>query len=170
MLGRRVITAAASGAIASVLPLWDNARFWRSVAGLLATTVLALLVAAVISRDPPDFAELRVLCVLRDDGRQPAWSVRLAAAAHQIAVDGLSPPAPPAGKTYQLWLAAPDTALRPLALLPLSGRKILPVTPENTRRLAKKGELRVTLEPATGTLAGAPSGPVIYRAILEPRY
>jgi anti-sigma-K factor RskA len=142
--------------------LWDSAPFWRRVAIILATLALALLVAAVIARAPPDFAEQPVIAVLRDNGQHPLWTVRLARAAHQIAVDSLRPPPLPAGKDYQLWLVAPgEAAPQPLGLLPLSGRKIFAETRANTARLTGRGELRVTLEPVTGSLAGTPSGPTV---------
>jgi anti-sigma-K factor RskA len=150
--------------------LWGDAGFWRRAVAVTATASLALLVAALVARDPPDFAEKPVLAVLRDGGGRPAWAIRLARAAHQIALDSLGPPAPAAGKAYQLWLAMPDAeAPQPLGLPPLSGRKIIAETPANIRRLAGKGELRVTLEPANATLVGAPSGPVLFRASLDPR-
>jgi len=146
---------------------WDSTRVWRGAAAVLATAALTLLVAALVAREPPDFAERPVLAVLRDAGQHPAWAIRLARTAHQIAVDSLDPPAPPPGKAYQLWFVAPGAAApRPLGLLPLSGRKIIAETPANIRLLAGKGELGVTLVPANGALAGAPSGPPVFHASL----
>jgi anti-sigma-K factor RskA len=153
--------------VAHAYRLWDNALFWRRLATVLATAGLALLVAALVARPPPDFAERPVIAVLRDAGHHPVWSVRLARAAHQIAVDSLAPPPPPTGKNYQLWVVAPGEAAQPLCLLPLSGRQIFAETPANIHRLAGKGELRVTLEPATGGLAGVPSGAPVFSAGLE---
>jgi anti-sigma-K factor RskA len=147
---------------------WDNADLWRAAAAVLATTAVALLVAALVSREPPDFAERPVLAELRDTPhQQPAWAIRLARAAHQIAVDALDPPAPPAGKSYQLWLVAPGAGPpRPLGLLPRSGRKIIAETPANIRLLGGRGELEVTLESATGTFAEIPNGPPVFYANL----
>ena len=154
-------------AIASARELWDSAPFWRRAAIVLATLALALLVAALVAREPPDFAEQPVIAVLYDNGQHPVWTVRLARAAHQIAVDSHRPRPPGAGKDYQLWLAAPgEAAAQPLGLLPLSGRKIFAETPANIARLAGKGELRVTVEPVTGSLAGTPSGPTVSRGSL----
>jgi anti-sigma-K factor RskA len=150
--------------VASVEQLWLGARF-GGAAAVLATAGLALIVAALVSRAPPDFADRPVVAVLRDTGQHPGWAIRLAQTAHQIAVDALDPPAPPSGKSYQLWLDAPAAGPpRPLGLLPRSGRKIMAETPTNTRLLAGKGELEVTLEPATGTLAETPSGSPVFRS------
>jgi len=147
---------------------WGSPRVWRGAAAVLATAALALLVAALVAREPPDFTERPVVAVLRDAGQHPAWAIRLARTAHQIAVDSLDPPAPPPGKAYQLWLVAPaPPAPQALGLLPLSGRKIIFETPANIRRLAGNGELGVTLVPANGALAGALSGPIVSHAGLD---
>ncbi len=148
--------------------LCDSARFWRRAATVLATAALALLVAALIARAPPDFAERPVIAVLRDAGQHPAWAVRLDRAAHLIAVDSLEPPPPPVGKDYRLWLVAPgEAAPQPLGLLPLSGRRIFAATPANIRRLVGSAELRVTLEPASGSLAAARSGVPVFNGKVE---
>ena len=44
---------------------------------------------------------------------------------------------------------------------------MIAVTPENARLLAGEGELEVSLEPAGGSSAAGPSGPIIFRASLE---
>jgi anti-sigma-K factor RskA len=148
--------------------LWDDIRAWRWATGVFATLAFALLVAAIISRDAPDFSELSIVAVVRDDERHPVWTVRLARTAHQIAADSLrDEPAPP-GRVYQLWLLAPDrTEPRQIGLLPSSGRKRIAVSPENARLLAGVGELIVTLEPAGGSPDLTPTGNPVFRATLE---
>jgi anti-sigma-K factor RskA len=96
--------------------------------------------------------------------------VRLARSADEIAVDGLRPPPLSPGKNYQLWIAPRETMpAQPLGLLPLTGRKIFAEAPSNIQLLTGDGELWVTLEAATGTLAEAPGGPPVFRATLEKR-
>ena len=146
---------------------WDSLRVWRLAAAVLAVTAVALWVAALIARPPPDFDRQPVVAVLHDAAGRPLWAVRLARGAHEIAIDSLAPPPPPAGKAYQLWLAAAGGGRpQPLGLLPLAGRKIVPEMPADIRFLAGNGELIVTLEPGSGALAGAPSGPPMFRARL----
>jgi anti-sigma-K factor RskA len=146
---------------------WGSARLWRVTAAVLATTALALWVAALVARPPPDFDRRAVIAVVRDTHGRPLWAVRLARSAHQIAIDSLGAPPPPAGKAYQLWLAATGGGPpQPLGLLPLAGRKIVPEMPTDIRLLSGKGELVVTLEPGNGAVAGTPSGPPLFRAPL----
>jgi anti-sigma-K factor RskA len=151
-----------------VAKVWESVLFWRWAAGLLATLSLALLVAAMIARAPPDFSAMPVVSVVRDGEHHPIWAIRLARVAHQIAADSLRPLPPPANRVYQLWLLAADGATpRPLGLLSQSERKLIAVTPENARLLAGRGEIEVTLEPVGGSSAPGPSGPVLFRASLE---
>ena len=148
--------------------LWDSVPFWRWVAVVLATLSLALLVAAIIAREPPDFSAMPVIAIVRDGEQHPVWAIRLARAAHQIAADSLRPQSPPADHVYQLWLLASGAAMpHPIALLPQSERKVIAVTPENARLLAGAGELEVTLEPIGGSTAPGPTGPVLFRASFE---
>jgi anti-sigma-K factor RskA len=148
--------------------VWDSVLFWRQAAGVLATLSLALLVAAVIAREPPDFSTMPVIAVLRDGEQHPVWAIRLARAAHQIAADSLRPQPAPTDHVYQLWLLASDaTTPHPIGLLPRSERKVIAVTPENARLLAGEGELEVTLEPIGGSPSSGPSGPTLFRASLE---
>jgi anti-sigma-K factor RskA len=148
--------------------LWSSVLFWRSASVVLATLSLALLVAAMIAGEPPDFSAMPVVAVVRDPERHPIWAIRLARDAHQIAADSLRPQPPPADRVYQLWLLAADGATpRPLGLLPQSERKLLAVTPENARLLAGPGEIEVTLEPIGGSSVPGPTGPVLFRASLD---
>jgi anti-sigma-K factor RskA len=161
-------TAEAPREIARLTKLWDNIRVWRWAAGVLAALSLALLVAAIIAREPPDFSEISIIAVVRDGERRPIWAIRLARAAHQIAADTLRDEPVPPGQVYQLWLLAPDrSGPRQLGLLPPSGRKRIAVSPENARLLAGSGELVVTLEPAGGSPNRAPSGQPVFRGTIE---
>ena len=57
--------------------LCADIRVWRWVAAVLATLSLALLVAAIIARDPPDFSDISIVAVVRDGERHPIWAIRL---------------------------------------------------------------------------------------------
>jgi anti-sigma-K factor RskA len=156
------------GGIDWLTKLWGNIRVWRWAAGVFATLSLALLVATIIAREPPDFSETSIVAVVRDRERRPVWAIRLARAAHQIAADTLRDEPVPPGKVYQLWLLAPDrSGPRQLGLLPPSGRKRIAVSPENARLLAGSGELVVTLEPAGGSPNRVPSTQPVFRGTIE---
>jgi len=148
--------------------LWNSVLVWRRAALGLAVLSSALLVAAIIAREPPDFAVMPIIAVVRDSDHHPIWAIRLAREAHQISADCLRPQTVPPDRVYQLWLLVPnDAAPRPLGLLPQSARKRIAVSPEIARRLMGEGELEVTLEPATPTPSAAPTTPALYRGTLE---
>jgi anti-sigma-K factor RskA len=138
------------------------------VAAVLATLSLALIVAAIIAREPPDFSTMPIVAVVRDGEQRPVWEIRLARATHQIAADSIRAQQAPADHVYQLWLVDHGSAgPHQLGLLPQSGRKRIAVSPENARLLIGAGELLVTLEPFGGARGSAPSGPTVFRATLE---
>ena len=148
--------------------LWSSLVFWRGATAVLGALAFAVLVAALIAREPPDFSASPIVAVVRDREQHPVWTIRLALAAHQIAFDSVRPAVPPAGRVYQLWLlTSASTVPRPLGLLPQSGRKRVAVTPENARLLALEGELEVTVEPMGGSAGPSPSGPTMFRGSLE---
>jgi anti-sigma-K factor RskA len=148
--------------------LSDNVVLWRRMTAVLATVSLALFVAAITSRDPPDFSTMPTVAFIRNIEQRPIWAIRLARTAHQIAADSLFAQPIPANRVYQLWLLAPEMAgPHPLGLLPRSGRKKIAVSPENARLLAGAGELLVTLEPPGGSQLAAPTGPTFFRGTLE---
>ncbi len=154
-----MIIGSVSPKIAVPAQLWNNVRIWRQAAGVLATLSLALLVAAIVSRDAPDFSSMPIIAVVRDGEQRPIW---------EIAVDSLRVQPVPTDHVYQLWVLVPDvTAPHQLGLLPQSGRKRIAVSPENVRLLAGSGELVITLEPPGGSRGPAPSGPTVFRGTLE---
>jgi anti-sigma-K factor RskA len=138
---------------------------WK-IAACLAVLALALVVAAAIAREPVDFSALPLLALVRDRQQHPLWSIRVAAAAHLIAVEAVTAPPLPDERAYQLWLSGPN-GVRSLGLLPEAGRRIIPEMPALIARLeAGNGKLDVTLEPAHGSITGQPSGPVMFRSAL----
>lgn len=141
------------------------ARFGLPAAGVVATVALAVAVAAWIKREPPNFSALPAIAILRDADAHPIWAVRVAPAAHQIAVDAFRDPVPPPGHAYQLWLATGDGP-HSLGLLPAHGRKVAAELPWLMPQLAGAGELLVSLEPARGSDQPRPSGPIAFRAPL----
>jgi anti-sigma-K factor RskA len=148
--------------------LREDAGFWRGASAVLAVVALALFVAALVRRPPPDFSTRRIIAVLQDGAHHPLWAIRLAVEADQIAADSLAPPPVPPGQVYQLWLAVKGvTGLQPLGLLPETGRKAIPVTPENAQRLRGIGQLVVTLEAAGGSQQLGPTGPVRFRGSFD---
>ena len=134
---------------------------------ILAVLALAFGVAAAVKRPPPDFSAAPIIAVVRDGAGRPLWTIRLARAAHEIAVDGTGAEPPAPGGAYQLWMVAPDGS-HSLGLLPVAGRKVIPEIPAIAARLAGSGKLIVTLQVRRGVATAQPSGPVVFRAAFPP--
>lgn len=128
------------------------------------TAAATLAVATTVKRPPPDFATPPV-ATLHDGAGHALWTVRLAPAAHEIAVDALAAARPPANHAYQLWLQTAHSVAS-LGLLPPTGRAVIPEVPALVGDLAGKGELVVSLEPAGGSPGLQPSGAILFRAAL----
>jgi anti-sigma-K factor RskA len=137
------------------------------LAPVVATLALAFLVAAVAKRAPPDFAASPIAAV-HDASGHLLWAIRLAPAAHEIAVDVLHPAPPAPGHAYQLWAETPRGP-RSLGLLPQTGRTIIPEMPAQAARLADKGVLLISLEPAAGSPLAQPTGLIVFRAAFPRR-
>lgn len=141
---------------------------WRGALSLLVVLAAAFAVAAAIRRPAPDFADRPVLAVLRAGDGRAIWRLRWSRAAAEIAADSLRPPPPPRGRAFELWLAAAgSSAPRPLGILPLKGRRLIPLAPQTVKRLGGAGMLFATIEPPEGTPALRPSGPALFRGRLH---
>jgi anti-sigma-K factor RskA len=137
-----------------------------SAAAVTAVAAAALAVAAGIARPRPDFATAPVVAVLRDAAAQPAWAIRFAGAARELAAQALRPEIPPSGRAYQLWLwPEGGAAPRSLGLLPRSAAAPMPLTPATAQLLCRTGRLTVTLAPPGG--GAAPRGPAIFAGRLD---
>jgi anti-sigma-K factor RskA len=145
-----------------------DVRFWRGAAAVLAVAVLALVVAAAIGRSAPDFANRKVLAVLRDDRERPVWQIRLARSAHEIAVRALQAEPAPKDRAFELWLVAAKTAMPiPLGILPPAGQKVIPLAPRAAALLTGSGALLVTLEPSEGAPDLRPGGAPMFQGRLR---
>jgi anti-sigma-K factor RskA len=134
-------------------------------AAAAAAVALAVIVAFAVKRPAPHFATPPI-AVVRDAAGQALWSIRLAPAAREIAVDRLAA-AEPAGHADQLWLRTP-AGPRSLGTLPRRGRAVIPEVPAFVKTLAGSGELLVSREPAGGSRLPRPSGPIVFRAAFRP--
>src|SRR5579875_1356696 len=136
--------------------LQDKTRCWRGTTAVLAIAGLALVTAAAIRRPPPDF------------GGRPVWQIRLARAAHEMAVQTLRAQPLPKDRAFELWLLPAGRARpRPLGILPAHGNTVIPIAPREAALLVKRGALPVTLEPSEGAPGLRPDGPPLFRGRLH---
>ncbi|MET0507291.1 MAG: anti-sigma factor [Burkholderiaceae bacterium] len=137
---------------------WERLAFWRLASGLAlaASVVLATL---LLTRPAPELSYVAVLT--SQDGRQAGWVVR-ASDRGPVRLTALGPPGPiPEGRAWQFWTKG-KTAANPtsLGLVPPEGR--LEVPRERLPDLGDEQLFEITLEPATGSPTGRPTGPILF--------
>jgi anti-sigma-K factor RskA len=141
--------------------LRDSLGFWRGLS-LASTTLAALLVAVLLTRQfsveaPPSF-----VAMLADDRSQPVAVVTGNARTHQMTVKLVAPQTVAADRSLELWAVPKEGNPRSLGLLAADGSITLALpanaTPESVPLLA------VTLEPKGGSpKADGPTGPIVFK-------
>lgn len=160
---------AADDAAQTQPPAFASLRLWRLLAVVtsVAAISLAVLLSQLPSEAPAPFTG-DYMALVGDAEQRPLWLLRADSDGRRIRIEPLQVPAPPAGKTYELWLLPADGVPRSLGLLPLAGE----AAHSDTLEVALAGELAgaagvaVSLEPGGGSPTGLPTGPVLYQASL----
>lgn len=141
--------------------LRDSLGFWRGLS-LASTTLAALLVAVLLTRQfgveaPPSF-----VAMLADDRSQPVAVVTGNARTHSMTVKLVVPQNVAADRSLELWAVPKEGNPRSLGLLAADGSITLALpdnaTPDTVPLLA------VTLEPKGGSpKADGPTGPIVFK-------
>lgn len=143
------------------LPWWRRLGVWQGLSGvaLAASLVLGTL---VLNPPAPDIDGPRYVAVLQSPDRQATgWVVEIQAGRTLRLVPVGDTGVVPAGRAWQFWTKA-EGAAGPTSLgLVRAGQTLeLPVS-----RLPAVGErqlFEITLEPASGSPIGRPTGPILY--------
>lgn len=137
---------------------WDDLRLWRGLSGgaLAASLVLAVLLA--LRPTVPEAGYMVVLVAPQDRGA--GWVVQTSLN-RQLTLTPLQGTAVPERKALQFWTKAPGWSgpvslglVAPNRTLKLALDQLPPVQPDQL--------FEITLEPATGSPTGRPTGPVLY--------
>jgi len=137
---------------------WDNLRLWRGVAGGAVAASLVLAVLLALRPAAPVAAYMVVLAAPQD--RNAGWVVQTSMN-RQLTLTPLHDTVVPERKALQFWTKASGWS-GPVSLglvesnrsLKLALDKLPPVQPDQL--------FEITLEPATGSPTGRPTGPVLY--------
>ncbi len=136
----------------------NDLRFWRTLAasGFSAAAVLAALLAI----RPPAVGPAFMVVLVDPQARTPGWVVQ-ASLDRNLTLTPLSAVDVPSQKALQFWTKAEGWSgpislglVKPGQSLKLALDKLPPLQPNQL--------FEITLEPATGSLTGRPSGPVLY--------
>ena len=154
-----VRTVARPGTQAANEPLQQRLRFWRAL-GSLAIAASVLLASLLVLR-PPEPVAVRYLAVLQSPDKTTGWVVEVTAG-DKLRLVPIGPVGEvPAGKALEFWTKAEGaTGPTSLGVIRPGQTTVLPAA-----RLPALGErtlFELSLEPATGSPTGRPTGPVQY--------
>lgn len=141
--------------------LRDSLGFWRGLS-LASTSMAALLVVVLLTRQFGTEAAPSFVAMLADDRSQPVAVVTGNARTHSMTVKLVTPQNVAADRSLELWAVPKEGNPRSLGLLAADGSITLALpanaTPETVPLLA------VTLEPKGGSpKVDGPTGPIVFK-------
>jgi anti-sigma-K factor RskA len=145
--------------------LWRSLRFWRiaGIAGAFASLLLALgvgLLATQAAREPV------LIAVLLTEQNRPAAVVNAFANgnAELIPLEAIPIPSGRALEIWTLW----DRARGPVSIGLIDQARTVRLNVGNLPRTGPNQLFEITLEPATGSPTGRPTGPVLMKGTTSP--
>jgi anti-sigma-K factor RskA len=135
-----------------------SVTLWRGVAG--ASFAMAAFMAAVLVGRPPAAPPTQFVVVLvAPQDKAPGWVVQTAEGARQLSLIPLGSVTVPGDKALQFWTKA-DSWNSPVSLGLVTPGQTLQVPLEKLPPLEANQLFELTLEPATGSPTGRPTGPI----------
>lgn len=145
--------------------IWSNIAFWRSLS--IAATASALILSTLLVNQPPS-AEY-VVVLVAPDGNTPGWVIQ--AVSHDtVELVPLTARNVPDGQALEFWTKA-DGWTAPVSLGLVQPGRSLRIKLDQLPPLETNQLFELTLEPATGSPTGLPTGPIqaIGRAVQMPK-
>jgi anti-sigma-K factor RskA len=154
------VTPAIPAPHAALSRLWQSLAFWRSagIACAFASLLLALgmgLVATHAAREPV------LVAVLLTEQNRPAAVVNAFANGSAELISLAEIPVPP-GRALEIWTLW-DRARGPVSIGLIDHARTVKLNVDNLPRTEPNQLFEITLEPATGSPIGRPTGPVLMK-------
>lgn len=137
---------------------WDDLRLWRGLAGGAVAASLVLALTLVLRPTTPEAAYMVVLMAPQDRGA--GWVVQ-ASTNRQLTLTPLRGTVVPDRKALQFWTKAPGWN-GPVSLGLVQSDRALKLALDTLPPVEADQLFEITLEPATGSPTGRPTGPVLY--------
>ncbi len=163
-LGPQGATTAASRPAAAPAgndPLWQRLRRWQ-ITGVAAIAASMLLAALLVLRGGPAVPEERYLAMLQaPSDNSTGWLVEVTAGKQvRLVPVGPTPPVP-VGRALQFW-TKPEGAAGPTSLGLVEPGRVTTLPVSVLPAVGAQQLFELTLEPATGSPIGRPTGPILY--------
>ena len=147
---------------------WNRLGVWRLLTAFAFVAALGLGIALVAQKAA--VPESPIVAVLAGSDGKTALiaSAKRGDAFLLVKAVGAAPVEP--GKALELWMLPTGAPPRSLGLIPATGIARVPLRAPSDTALANIPALAVSLEPATGSPTGLPTGPVLYSGPIERMY
>jgi anti-sigma-K factor RskA len=150
---------------ANVLRLKRRASLWRGYAAV-ATAIAASLAWLLVTRPPPAPPAAPVepptmVAAMAAEGSAARLVARWSPERRSLVVATAAGPAPAPGHGHELWVIPADGKPRAMGMMPHAGAMRAEVSAETAALLREGATLAISIEPATGSPTGLPTGPVI---------
>ncbi len=141
------------------LGLWDSLFFWRGVAasGLAAALVLALTLAVRPAQEPATMQYMVVL--VAPQSQTPGWVVQAQAGERDVRLVPIAAMQVPEDRALEFWTKA-DGWAGPVSLGLVKPGEPVRIPLDKLPPLEPNQLFELTLEPATGSPIGKPTGPI----------
>jgi anti-sigma-K factor RskA len=147
---------------------WGSLGLWRGLALAGFALAFALGVATLTPRSEPPFESIVV--VLSGPDAKPALVATAERGSRFLTVKAVAPVDLPRDRALELWMLPDGKAPRSMGLVPASGIGRVALREAIGVALQDVPALAVSVEPAGGSLTGAPTGPVVYTGRVERIY
>ncbi len=147
---------------------WNRLALWRVSTVFAFVAAVGLGIALLAER--PALPEAPIVAILAGPDGKPALiaSTRRGDAILLVKAVAAAPVEP--GKALELWVLPTGAPPRSLGLIPATGIARVALRGPSDTALANIPALAVSLEPATGSPTGLPTGPVLYSGPIERMY
>ena len=147
---------------------WDRLAVWRVLSAFAFVAALALGIALLVQ--PGTVPESPIVAVLAGPDGKPALIASGRRGDAFLLVKAVGTASVETGKALELWLLPTGAPPRSLGLIPATGIVRVPLRGLPDAVLANVPAVAVSLEPATGSPTGLPTGPVLYSGPIERMY
>ena len=156
------IAGAARGADA-----WAGHAFWRGLA--VTSSAFALVLGIIIGMTPRPEPPMAMVAVMNDEQGAPAlvvsWPPMKSMRDPHIRVKVVQAhPVMNPGTSWEMWMLPPGQgAPVSMGLITTDRDQVMKVSPALAQRMGDAWGIAMSVEPATGSPTGAPTGPVIFK-------
>ena len=156
-----------TSAVVSLADLQSRVRRWRTFALAASAAAASLLVVIGVRETTRSASPESYVAVFQKDDASPAFLMSVDLATRTLSVRRVAAEVP-AGKTYQLWIAADQLGVGPqsLGLVEDQNTSVRKAIANIDPAIVQTALFGVSLEPAGGSPTGKPTGPVFHAKLI----